>query len=120
MPWQEEVARFLTATGPDGRRLFREVCAVVARQNGKTTLMKPYIIGLLRSGKKVMHIAQTRELPRHMFGIIADALSQEPELFPKRRGKVIWPRYGAGMLPSFLRSRRKRRRGSVACARRSS
>lgn len=96
MPWQETAGRYLTARGPEKRLLYREVAIVVARQNGKTTLMKPYIIGALRTGKRVMHIAQTRELPRHMFGVIADALSAEPELFPKRRGKVIWPRYGAG------------------------
>lgn len=99
MPWQETAARYLTATGPDGLLLYGEVCIVVARQNGKTTLMKPYIIRALRAGKKIMHIAQTRELPRMMFGVIADAL--EPELFTKRRGKggklqTVWPRYGAG------------------------
>lgn len=96
MPWQVEFARYLTATGKDGRLLYREVCGVVARQQGKTTLMKPHIIRCLRAGRKVMHIAQNRELPRQMFGIIADALSGEPDLFPKRRGRVIWPRYGSG------------------------
>ncbi len=99
MPWQETAARYLTATGPDGLLLYREVCIVVARQNGKTTLMEPYIIRALRAGKRVMHIAQTRELPRRMFGVIAEAL--EPDLFLKRRGKggklqTVWPRYGAG------------------------
>ena len=96
MPWQDTAARYLTATAPDGKLLYREVCIVVARQNGKTTLMKPYIIRALRAGKRVMHIAQNRELPRQMFGIIADALSNNPELFPKRRGRVVWPRYASG------------------------
>jgi len=96
MPWQCTSARYLTARGADGLHQFREVCIVVARQNGKTTLMKPLIIRALRDGKRVIHVAQVRELPRHMFGVIADALSEEPDLFPKRRGKVIWPRYGAG------------------------
>lgn len=99
MPWQETAARYLTATGPDGLLLYGEVCIVVARQQGKTTLMKPYIIRQLRAGKKIVHIAQTRELPRKMFGIIAASL--EPELFEKRRGKggklqTVWPRFGAG------------------------
>jgi hypothetical protein len=95
MPWQEVAARYLTAKGKNGL-LYREVCIVVARQNGKTTLMKPHIIRALRTGKKVTHIAQTRELPRQMFEIIADALSNEPGLFPTRRGRTIWPRFGAG------------------------
>ena len=96
MPWQEIAGRYLTALGHGHRRLYREVAIVVSRQNGKTTIAKPLIVKALRDGLKVMHMAQTRELPRHMFGMIADALSNEPELFPKRRGKVIWPRYGAG------------------------
>jgi hypothetical protein len=96
MPWQKVAGRYLMARNADGSRPYREVAIVVARQNGKTTLMKPFIIHALRAGKRVMHIAQTRELPRHMFGVIADALAGSPDLFPKRRGKIIWPRYGAG------------------------
>jgi hypothetical protein len=96
MPWQEHAARYLTAKGPDGRHLYREVAIVVARQNGKTTLMKPYIVKALREGKRIVHIAQTRELPRAMFGMIADVLSNEPDLLPKRRGRTIWPRFAQG------------------------
>jgi hypothetical protein len=96
MPWQEVAGRYLTAKGRDNLHLYREVCIVVARQNGKTTLAEPLIVKALDEGKKVMHIAQTRELPRWMFATIADALSAKPELFPKRRGKTIWPRFGAG------------------------
>ncbi len=96
MPWQETAARYLTAKGPGDKHLYSEIAIVVARQQGKTTLMKPLIISALRSGRRVMHIAQSRELPRVMFGTIANALSEEPDLFPRRRGKVIWPRYGAG------------------------
>ncbi len=99
MPWQETAARYLTAIGPEGRHLYREVCIVVARQNGKTHLMKPLIIQSLREGKRIMHIAQTRVLPQVMFGIIASSL--EEGLFLRRRGKggkmhTIWPRYGSG------------------------
>ncbi len=104
MPWQHTAARYLTALGRqkvDGRQvhLYREVCIVVARQNGKTTLMKPLIIRALKAGKRVMHIAQTRELPRQMFGLVAANIDEA--LLPKRRGKAgrmvtIWPRYGSG------------------------
>lgn len=99
MPWQSYASRFLTAKRPDGRALYREIAIVVARQNGKTFLMKPYIIRKLREGKKILHIAQTRELPREMFGLVSQVLA--PEEFVKRRGKggklqVVWPRAGAG------------------------
>jgi hypothetical protein len=99
MPWQETAARYLTATNGDGLPLYREVCIVVARQNGKTHLMKPLIVQALRDGRRVMHIAQTRELPRIMFGIIASSLTED--LFLKERGRggkmhTIWPRKGSG------------------------
>lgn len=97
MDWQEQAARYITATAPGGVHLYREVCILVARQQGKTTLMKPHIIRELRAGRKVLHIAQNRNLPRQMFGMIADAMSEtDADLFPRRRGKIIWPRFGAG------------------------
>ena len=96
MPWQDTAAKYLTAIGRD-RLLYREVAVVVGRQNGKTTLVKPLIVARLRAGRHIMHIAQVRELPRIMFESIADVLeATAPDLFPKRRGKIIWPRRGAG------------------------
>lgn len=97
MPWQETAASYLTAIGPEDKWLYREVAVVVARQNGKTTLTKPIIVQRLKAGRHILHIAQVRELPRIMFEAIADVLEETaPDLFPKRRGKIIWPRRGAG------------------------
>jgi hypothetical protein len=96
MPHQEVAARYLTASAHDGTHLYREVCIVMARQNGKTTLMQPLIIQALRDGRRIMHIANNRNLPRQMFDLIASEISKDADLFPRRRGKVIWPRYGAG------------------------
>lgn len=99
MPWQDIAARYLTALGQGDRHLYREVCIVVARQNGKTHLMRPLIVGELRKGKRILHIAQTRDLPRQMFNLIAGELDES--LFLKQRGKggkmhTVWPRHGAG------------------------
>jgi hypothetical protein len=97
MTWQDTAGRYIEATGPGGRHLYREVCVAVARQQGKTTLMKPVIVRRLRLGRKIMHIANNRELPREMFGMVADAIAEADEdLLPRRRGKIIWPRYGSG------------------------
>ena len=97
MPWQDTAASYTTARGPDGRYLYREVAVVVGRQNGKTTFTKPLIVARLKAGRHIMHIAQVRELPRIMFEAIADVIEAEaPDLLPRRRGKVIWPRRGAG------------------------
>jgi hypothetical protein len=107
MPWQDNAARYITATGAGrytdslgiqrARRLYAEVAVVVARQQGKTTLLKPHIVRSLRAGRKMTHIAQDRELPREMFGLVADTIAETDEdLLPRRRGKIIWPRYGSG------------------------
>ena len=42
-PWQQYVARYLTATAGD-HWLYREVAVIVARQAGKTTLLVPLIV----------------------------------------------------------------------------
>ncbi len=97
MPWQEVAAMYATAIGPEERFLYREFAAVVARQNGKTTFTKPIIVRRLLQGRRIMHIAQVRELPRIMFEAIADVIEEtQPDLLPRRRGKVIYPRRGAG------------------------
>lgn len=96
VPHQEIAGRYLMAHSPSGERLYREIAIQIARQNGKTTLLRPFITYSLRKGLRVLHLAHDRELPRDMFGIVADDLSNQPELFPTRRGKTIWPRYGSG------------------------
>ena len=97
MPWQDVVTTYATALDGDNRWAYREVAAVVGRQNGKTTLVKPIILKRLKEGRHIMHIAQIRDLPRMMFEELANALEESaPELFPRRRGKIIWPRRGAG------------------------
>lgn len=91
-PWQREAARYLTAMGQGDRWLYREVAVIVARQNGKTELLLPLIVQRLLEGKRVMHTAQNRELPRELHRRLGALLLQHHprELVP--RGI----RYGAG------------------------
>ena len=96
MPWQETVARYLEAEAADGRHLYREVAIVVSRQNGKTTLLVPLIVKRLREGQRIMHTAQDRALPREVFGLVADILSQDMTLFPQRNGRTTKPRFANG------------------------
>src|SRR4026208_700921 len=63
-PWQQTVARYLTALAAGDRRLYREIAIIVARQNGKTELRIPLIVERLLAGERIMHTAQNRELPR--------------------------------------------------------
>ncbi len=96
MPWQVSAARYLEATGRDGHHLFREVAVVVARQNGKSELLVPLIVRRLRAGKRIMHTAQDRSLPRDIFYRVADIMSDDETLFPQRNGRPTRPRFANG------------------------
>lgn len=96
MPWQECAACYLEALRPNGKHLYGEVAVIVSRQNGKTTELIPLIVKRLRAGRRIMHTAQNRELPREVFGQVVDILGEEGEQFLKRRGRVVMPRFANG------------------------
>lgn len=85
MPWQCNALRYMTATDASDRPLYREVAIVVARQNGKTTLLVPYVVAALRKGLRVMHTAQNRVLPRDVFEQVAEILTRAGVLKVKPR-----------------------------------
>lgn len=76
MPWQTLAARYLTATGAHGW-LYPEVCFAVARQNGKTEILLPRILMDLRLGRRILHTAQNRTLPRQVFIRVARQLDED-------------------------------------------
>ena len=91
MPWQRTSGRFIHALGVDDRWMYQEVAIVVSRQNGKTTLLRPLIVGRLRAGRRIMHTAQNRELPREIFRLVAEDMESR---FPDElKGK---PRFANG------------------------
>lgn len=97
LAWQEEAAWYLEATGPDGRHLYREIADIVARQNGKTELYLPIIHKRIVAGRRMMHTAQDRYLPREIHGRLADHFSaKHADLFPQRNGRTSRPRYANG------------------------
>ena len=71
-PWQDNVGHYLNALNADGNWLYPEVANVVARQNGKTEILVPHICSRLRMGRRIMHTAQNRELPREVYRRVAD------------------------------------------------
>lgn len=95
-PWQRTTGRYLYAVDKDERWLFPEVAVIVSRQQGKTEILVPHIIKRLRMGRRIMHSAQNRELPREVFGRVADILSQDMTLFPERGGRTVRPRFANG------------------------
>jgi hypothetical protein len=95
--WQETAAHYLEAINARGRHLYREVAVVVARQNGKTTLLVPLIVKRLVAGRRIMHTAQNRELPREVFAQVAEIIERYyPELLLQRNGRVVRPRFANG------------------------
>jgi phage terminase large subunit-like protein len=80
MPWQETAARYLTAQGPAKKWLYRSVAVVVARQNGKTELLLPLILMQLGMGRRILHTAQNRALPRATLLRLAVLLDGSKEL----------------------------------------
>lgn len=77
IPWQSMAGRYLYALAPDDRWLYPEVAVIVSRQQGKTKLLKPHVIKRLRMGRRILHLAQTRELPRRLFSELLPIVMRE-------------------------------------------
>lgn len=99
MPWQDRAGLYLYATAKTGNWLYPEVPVVVGRQNGKTEILKPLICQRLRQGRRLMHTAQNRELPREVFGQVAE------HMIAKHRGELAAkPRFANGQEEIRLRN----------------
>ncbi len=89
-PWQLTTARYSEATNADGLPLYREIAVIVARRNGKTTLLLPYAVHRLLEGRKLTHVAQTLRLPGEFFReLVAVFEKHYPQYMLAKRG-VSW------------------------------
>jgi len=96
-PWQDESAWYVYAIRPDGTWLYPEALELVGRQNGKTEKLVPHIVKRLRMGRRIMHTSQNRELPREVFGRVAEYIEKaHSDLLPQRRGRTLAPRFANG------------------------
>lgn len=84
MPHQKIAARFMTGRKAD-RWAFREVALVMARQNGKTTMLLPRILMGLKRGEQILHTAQNRDIPRKTFLRVAATLAAREDIVFVRR-----------------------------------
>lgn len=99
MPWQVTAASYIEAQGPKAQWLFPEVAIIVGRQNGKTEVLVPHICRRLLLGRRIMHTAQNRELPREVFGRVAD------HMMSRHRGELATkPRFANGQEEIRLRN----------------
>jgi hypothetical protein len=82
-PWQAIAAKYLMAR-ERSRWTYREVSITVARQNGKTTMLVPRILWGLEHGRRIVHTAQNRELPREAFMEVARVIPRRLLARPPR------------------------------------
>src|ERR1043165_9004881 len=75
-PWQETAAPYLPARNAENHPLYREVAIIVARRNGKTTLLLPLIVGRMLEGQQITHAAQQLRLPDEMFRQVVDVFER--------------------------------------------
>ena len=73
-PWERVAYHYITALDADNRWLYPENADIVSRQNGKSLLLVPLIVKRLREGRRIMHTAQNRNLPRIVFEMVADVM----------------------------------------------
>ena len=85
--WELDAASAMYARDSD-HWLFGETCFVVARRNGKTTLVQPRIVEGLRRGERILHTAHNRELPREQ--TFVPIASRAARLFEGLNPKVRW------------------------------
>lgn len=98
MPWQVIASHYMMATGTDGW-LYREFADVVARRNGKTELLLPRLHDDLHRGRRAIHTAQNRTLPRQVFLRLAH--HYEAKHAKELEGKI---RYANGQEEMVLRN----------------
>ena len=90
MPWQVTAATYIEATSR-GHWQWPDVAVIVARQNGKSELLVPFVVRRLLMGRRIMHAAQNRALPRQVFSRVAELMLSEHRSLLKRK-----PRFANG------------------------
>lgn len=72
-PWQLVAMRYANARTENVWQ-YPQVCVVVGRQNGKTTLLVPHIVARLEMGRRIIHASQLREFTRDVFRRVASVV----------------------------------------------
>ncbi len=86
IPWQLTFGRYVYALGKGDAWLYPEVAGIVSRQQGKTKFLVPHIVTRLEMGRRMLHAAQTRELPRMTFNELAPIIEARHPRAVIRRG----------------------------------
>lgn len=82
IPWQAHALDVALELGDRGRWAHETVAVLVARQNGKTRALKYRILAelVLFGGRRVLHTAQDRAVPRELFLELVAQMQTDPRL----------------------------------------
>lgn len=104
-PWQQyaiDVAMERAA----GAFKYREVAIICSRQNGKTKILTPRIGWALDNGRRVIHTAQNRLLPRKVFVEVAKHYPQAKVRYANGQESIELPNGGSYMIVAPQRGAR--------------
>lgn len=89
LPWQRWWAIHAFELNEDGRFRFRTVLTLVARQNGKTILIKLVALWKMYLGhaREVLGVAQTRDVAKDTWQECIDLVDETPDLAAELGGK---------------------------------
>jgi phage terminase large subunit-like protein len=83
-PWQRRILRRIFTTGPDGRRVYRQVLLMMPRKNGKTELAAALAIYFLlcdgEIGAEVYSAAADRDQAALVFNVAAQMIRNDADL----------------------------------------
>ena len=71
-PWQRYALDVAYSADEAHQWRYREIAIVASRQNGKSELLVPLILDGLEQGRRILHTAQDRQLPREVFEKVAE------------------------------------------------
>jgi len=104
-PWQKYALE--VAMQRDGERFkYREIAIIASRQNGKTKILTPRIGWALNKGRRIIHTAQNRLLPRKVFVEVAKHYPQAKVRYANGQESIELPNGGSYMIVAPQRGAR--------------
>jgi hypothetical protein len=83
-PWQSYALDVALSCEEDRSFIYREVAIICSRQNGKSEILLPRIKWALENGRRVIHTAQNRLLPRKVFMRLARHYEKQPGTYIRK------------------------------------
>lgn len=82
LPWQEEAVKRALELNPDGSYRFRTILILVARQNGKSSLLRTQSLWrmYMDGAKNILGVAQSFSMAKEQMNLCAETIHECPDL----------------------------------------